>query len=57
MAARAGAEPGGIWWIMGELGRSLPDVWRNRRAVSWATFWEWRRLTRNIVPYTSDGTA
>jgi GT2 family glycosyltransferase len=57
MAAQSGAEPGGIPWIVGELGRSLPDVWRNRRAVSWSTFREWRRLARTIVPYPPAGGA
>jgi GT2 family glycosyltransferase len=57
MAAQAGAEPGCLRWIMGELGRMLPDVWRNRRAVSWATFLEWRRLGRTVVPYPPAGGA
>lgn len=57
MAAQAGAEPRGVRWIAGELGRALPDVWRNRRAVSWATFREWRRLGRTIVPYPPAGGA
>jgi GT2 family glycosyltransferase len=57
MKAEVGAAPGGVRWILGELRRSLPDVWRNRRSVSWATFWEWRRLARTIVPYPSAGSA
>jgi GT2 family glycosyltransferase len=51
MKAQTGAESGGVRWILGELRRELPDVWRNRRAVSWATLREWRRLARTIVPY------
>jgi len=35
------------------LVRALPDVRRARRAVSWSTIREWRRLARNIVPYHS----
>jgi GT2 family glycosyltransferase len=57
MKADFGAEPGGVRWIVGELGRTAPDIRRHRRSVSWATFWEWRRLSRNIVPYPSDGGA
>ncbi len=45
------AEPGGLRWILGELRRSLPDVRRERRAVSWATIREWRRLARTATPY------
>jgi GT2 family glycosyltransferase len=51
MKARTGAESGGVRWILGELKRELPDVWRNRRPVSWATVREWRRLARTVVPY------
>jgi GT2 family glycosyltransferase len=51
MKAQNGAEGGGVRWIVGELTRTLPDVRRNRRAVSWATFREWRRLARTCVPY------
>jgi GT2 family glycosyltransferase len=56
MKAQAGAESGGVRWILGELRRELPDVWRNRRPVSWATVREWRRLARTVVPYP-DGAA
>jgi GT2 family glycosyltransferase len=57
MKADFGAESGGVRWILNELRRTLPDIRRNRRAVSWATFWEWRRLARTIVPYSSAGGA
>jgi GT2 family glycosyltransferase len=57
MAAHAGPGTGCLPSIAGELGRMLPDVWRNRRAVSWATFREWRRLGRTIVPYPPVGGA
>jgi GT2 family glycosyltransferase len=57
MKASVGAESGGVRWIMSELRRTLPDVRRNRRAVSWATFWKWRRMARTIVPYPSAGRA
>ena len=56
MKAQTGAESGGVRWILGELRRELPDVWRHRRPVSWATVREWRRLARTVVPYP-DGTA
>jgi GT2 family glycosyltransferase len=51
MTAGAGAEAGGARWIVSELRRALPDVLRHRRAVSWSTFREWRRLARTTVPY------
>jgi GT2 family glycosyltransferase len=57
MKASSGADAGGIRWIMGELRRTLPDIRRNRHAVSWATFKEWRRLARTIVPYPAAGSA
>jgi GT2 family glycosyltransferase len=49
--AGSDAEPGGLRWILGELRKSLPDVRRDRRAVSWATIREWRRLARTATPY------
>jgi GT2 family glycosyltransferase len=51
MAAGRDTEPGGMRWILGELRRLLPVVRRERRAVSWSTVLEWRRLTRTSVPY------
>lgn len=57
MKAGSGAEPGGLRWIAGEIRRALPDVRRHRRAVSWATFMEWRRLSRTIVPYAGPDRA
>jgi GT2 family glycosyltransferase len=56
MKAQAGAASGGVRWILGELRRELPDVWRNRRPVSWATLREWRRLARTVVPYPAGST-
>jgi GT2 family glycosyltransferase len=50
MAGRDAAS-GGLRWILGELRRSLPEVRRDRRAVSWATIREWRRLSRTTAPY------
>jgi GT2 family glycosyltransferase len=49
--AGTGTEPGGIPWILGELLRALPEIRRDRRAVSWATIREWRRMTRTASPY------
>jgi GT2 family glycosyltransferase len=57
MRAGTGADAGGMGWIVGELWRTLPDIRRNRRAVSWATFREWRRLARTTVPYVAAGSA
>jgi GT2 family glycosyltransferase len=49
--AGSGAEPGGLGWILRELRRSLPEIRRDRRAVSWATIREWRRMARTAIPY------
>ena len=42
---------GGLRWIAGELAHALPSLRRERRPVSWATIWKWRRLARTAVPY------
>ncbi len=57
MRAQAGAQPGGAFWILNEIRHELPDVWRNRRAISWATVREWRRLARTVVPYAAGSGA
>jgi GT2 family glycosyltransferase len=57
MKAGNGAEDGGLRWIAAELKRTMPDVLRNRRPVSWSTFREWRRLARTTVPYRTAGGA
>lgn len=45
MAAGISAgDPGGLAWILGEIRRSLPAVWRDRKPVSWATVRTWRTL-------------
>ena len=45
MAARInGGDAGGVGWLLGELRRALPDVWRRRHPIRWTTFREWRRL-------------
>jgi GT2 family glycosyltransferase len=56
MAARIpGGDPSGITWILRELGRAWPEVMRERRAVSWRTLREWRRL-RTGLPYDTGST-
>lgn len=45
------ADSGDLRWIAGELARSMGDVRRERRAVSWRTVREWRRLARTPLPY------
>ncbi len=45
------AESGGIQWILRELRRSLPEIRRDRRAVSWATVRKWRGMSRTPTPY------
>jgi GT2 family glycosyltransferase len=54
MAARiAGGDAGGVTWVLRQLRESWPRVRQHRRAVSWATVREWRRLGRTITPYHS----
>lgn len=50
-ATIAGGDAEGFRWILGELRRGFPAIWRRRRPVSWATIRTWRRLSRTIVPY------
>lgn len=56
MVAGRDAESGGMRWILTELARLLPEVRRGRRAVSWATIREWRRLVRRVVPYEASAS-
>ena len=48
-----GGDAGGLTWILGEVARALPAVWRERRAVSWSTIRQWRRMNRGPQPYVS----
>jgi hypothetical protein len=50
-ASIPGGDPGGLRWIVEDLRRVFPDVWRRRRPVSWATIRTWRRLARAAEPY------
>jgi GT2 family glycosyltransferase len=47
-----GGDSGGLWWIVRELLRSAPAVWRERRPVRWSTLREWRRLRALSPPYS-----
>jgi GT2 family glycosyltransferase len=49
--AGANGDAGGLRWIASELARAVGDIGRERKAVSWATIREWRRLARTTVPY------
>jgi hypothetical protein len=49
--AGANGDAGGLRWIASELARAFGDIGRERKAVSWATIREWRRLARTTVPY------
>jgi GT2 family glycosyltransferase len=52
MAAGISAgDPGGLAWILGEIRRGLPAVWRDRKPVSWATVRTWRKLSSVPQPY------
>jgi GT2 family glycosyltransferase len=39
-------DPGGLRWIVGELIAAIPSVWRDRRAMRWASIRRWRHLRR-----------
>jgi GT2 family glycosyltransferase len=49
-------DPGGAWWLLGELVGCLPRVWKERRPVSRATLRKWRAL-RTAQPYVAPGRA
>lgn len=44
-------DPGGLRWLLRELGQHFPEVLRNRRPVKWRTLWSWRRLKQSWPPY------
>ena len=56
-AAVPGGDPGGLWWMVRELVRSAPAVWRERRPVRWSTLREWRRLRALSPPYPGNEPA
>lgn len=37
-------DPGGFMWITQEIRKCLPDLWRERRPLPWATFRRWSRI-------------
>jgi GT2 family glycosyltransferase len=39
-------DPGGMRWIVTELGSRLPGIWRDRAPVTWASLRHWRSLRR-----------
>ena len=41
---RSVADPDGFQWILGELVAALPDVWRTRTPMRWASVRRWRTL-------------
>jgi hypothetical protein len=44
-------DPGGAWWVVREVVRDLPRVWRDRRPVSRATIKRFRALRLHPEPY------
>ena len=50
-ATLADGDPGGLRWILRELLRAAPTVFRERRPVRWRTLREWRRLRAVSPPY------
>jgi len=39
-------DPGGFRWLVTSLVTALPEIWRNRTPVTWASIWRWRSLRR-----------
>jgi GT2 family glycosyltransferase len=50
-ASIPGGDAGGVRWLIEEVRHALPNLRQRRRAVSWKTIREWRRLGRNAAPY------
>ena len=48
-------DPGGAWWVVREIVRCFPRVWRDRRPVSRATLRRWRELRRSPERYGRRG--
>ena len=48
--SRGTNDRGGLTWIVRQLARRLPATLADRRAVSWSTLREWRRLARTRPP-------
>ena len=44
-------DPGGGWWVVREVVRCFPRVWRDRRPVSRATLRRWRALGQHPEHY------
>jgi GT2 family glycosyltransferase len=44
-------DPGGLFWIVGQLVAQLPTVARERRPVKWSTLRRWRELRRSSPVY------
>jgi GT2 family glycosyltransferase len=44
-------DPGGAWWVVREVVRCFPRVWRDRRPVSRATLRRWRTLRAHPERY------
>ena len=45
------SDPGGGFWLAGDLIRHVPDVWTNRKPVSRATLARWRSLRTTETAY------
>jgi GT2 family glycosyltransferase len=46
-------DPGGLRWVIAELVRALPRIWRNRTPVGWGSIRRWRRLRRSWPAFES----
>lgn len=47
------SDPGGLSWIVGELVKALPHIWRGRKPMRWASIRRWRRLSRDRPRFVS----
>jgi GT2 family glycosyltransferase len=48
-----GGDSAGMRWVIAEILRALPAIWRVRRPVRWRTVREWNRLKRTFPPYVA----
>jgi GT2 family glycosyltransferase len=51
-----GGDPGGMRWLLRELGRELPHAFKRRRSVGWRVMREWQRR-KAAPPYEPPGAA
>jgi hypothetical protein len=45
------ADPWGGWWLVRDLARRMPAIWRDRRPVSRGTLARWRAIQNGQTAY------